>query len=254
MTDDAPVLLANAGGVLTVTLNRPAKRNAIDEPMLRALHAALDQADLDGTVRVVVLRGAGTDFCAGVDLHDLLASADRSMEENRASARRFADVLLRIREIPKPVIAVVQGRAMGGGAGLATAADLVYGARSARFVYPEIQRGFVPAVVLALLRRACPDKVAFDLVATGRPLEASEAAAWGLVSRVCDEAELESVVAGVAERLASSSASALALTKQLFYQLDGLSLSEGLERGAAVNAVSRAGPDFRAALQEFLKR
>jgi methylglutaconyl-CoA hydratase len=248
------VRLALEGGVLTATLNRPDKKNAIDTPMLDALVATLDRAELDAAVRVVALRGAGGDFCAGMDLNELLASADRSVEANRRAALRFADVLLRMRRLPKPVVAVVQGRALAGGCGLATACDLVLAAASARFGYPEVQRGFVPAIVLALLRRAVGEKLAFDLAATGRVVGAAEAAAGGLVSRVYDDAVFEREVDAVLRGLAASSASALALTKQHFYRLDGLGVEEGLRLGAEVNAVSRTTPDFRAALQAFLKK
>jgi methylglutaconyl-CoA hydratase len=248
------VRLALDGGVLTATLNRPDKKNAIDTPMLDALVATFDRAELDATVRVVALRGAGSDFCAGMDLNELLASADRSVEANRRAALHFADVLLRMRRLPKPVVAVVQGRALAGGCGLATACDLVLAAASARFGYPEVQRGFVPAIVLALLRRAVGEKLAFDLAATGRVLGAAEAAAGGLVSRVYDDAVFEREVDAVLRGLAASSASALALTKQHFYRLDGLGVEDGLRLGAEVNAVSRTTPDFRAALQAFLKK
>jgi methylglutaconyl-CoA hydratase len=248
------VRVALDGGVLTATLNRPEKKNAIDSAMLDALHATLDRAELDAAVRVVALRGAGGDFCAGMDLHELLASADRSVEDNRRAALRFADVLLRLRRLPKPVVAVVQGRALAGGCGLATACDLVLAAASARFGYPEVQRGFVPAIVLALLRRAVGEKLAFDLAATGRVIGAADAAAWGLISRVYDDAVFEREADAVLRGLAASSASALALTKQHFYRLDGLGVEDGLRLGAEVNAVSRTTPDFRAALQAFLKQ
>ena len=248
------VLVALEGGVLTATLNRPDKKNAIDTPMIDALLQALEQADLDAAVRVVALRGAGTDFCAGMDLHELLASADKSVEENRRAALHFAEIFLRMRRVPKPIVAVVRGRALAGGCGLATACDLVLAAESAKFGYPEVQRGFVPAIVMTLLKRAVGEKVAFDLAATGRILEAPEAAGLGLVSRVYEDSDFDDQVSEVLHALAAASASALAFTKQQFYQLDGLPFDDGLRLGADVNAVSRTTPDFRAALQAFLKK
>src|SRR6266581_7291909 len=185
------VLAALEGGVLTATLNRPEKKNAIDTPMIDALLTLLDRADLDAAVRVVAVRGAGADFSAGMDLNELLASADRPVEENRAAALRFGEIFRRMRAIPKPIVALVRGRALAGGCGLATGCDLVIAAESARFGYPEVQRGFVPALVMTLLRRAVGEKIAFDLAATGRVLSASEAAAIGLVSRVYEDADFE---------------------------------------------------------------
>ncbi len=254
MSESERVLLAVQGGVLTVTLNRPEKKNAIDTPMIAALLGAIERADLDGEVRVVALRGAGTDFCAGMDLNELLASADKTVEENRQAALRFGEIFIRIRKLPKPVVAVVHGRALAGGCGLATACDLLVAAESAKLGYPEVQRGFVPAIVMTLLKRTVGEKVAFDLAATGRILSAPEAAELGLVSRVYEDSDFEEQVGEVLRALAASSASALAFTKQQFYQLDGLRFEDGIQLGADVNAVSRTTPDFRATLQTFLKK
>ncbi|HYL56229.1 MAG TPA: enoyl-CoA hydratase/isomerase family protein [Gemmatimonadales bacterium] len=248
------VLTSLDGGILTATLNRADKKNAIDAPMIDGLLEVLGRADLDAGVRVVALRGAGSDFCAGMDLNELLASADKPVEENRRAALHFAEVFVRMRRLPKPIVAVVRGRALAGGCGLATACDIVLAAESAKFGYPEVQRGFVPAMVMTLLKRAVGDKVAFDLAATGRILEASEGAALGLVSRVYEDSDFDDQVGEVLRALAGASASALAFTKQQFYQLDGLPFEEGLRLGADVNAVSRTTADFRAALQAFLKK
>ena len=248
------VLVHLAGGVLTATLNRADKRNAIDTAMIDALLAVLEQADLDAAVRVVALRGAGRDFCAGMDLHELLASADHTLEQNRRAALQFAEIFVRMRRLPKPVVAVVQGRALAGGCGLATACDLILAAESAQFGYPEVQRGFVPAIVMTMLRRTVGEKIAFDLATTGRLLDGTEAAALGLASRVYEDADFEEQAAEVLRVLAEASPSSLAFTKQQFYQLDGLSFDEGLRLGADVNAVSRSTPDFRAALSAFLKK
>src|SRR5712692_11444115 len=248
------VLSTLEGGILTATLNRPEKKNAIDTPMMDALLMLLERADLDAAVRVVALRGAGGDFCAGMDLNELLASADKSVQENRQAALHFAEIFVRMRRIPKPIVALVHGRALAGGCGLATACDLVLATESAKFGYPEVQRGFVPAIVMTLLKRTTGEKVAFDLAATGRILGASEAAGLGLVSRVYEDSDFEDQVGEVLRALAAASPSALAFTKQQFYQLDGLPFEEGIRLGADVNAVSRTTPDFRSALQAFLKK
>ena len=149
---------------------------------------------------------------------------------------------------------MVQGRALAGGAGLATACDLVLAGASAQFGYPEIQRGFVPAMVMTLLRRAAGEKVAFDLAATGRVLSAGEALAAGLVSRVIPDAGFEAEAGRVLAALAATSGSALALTKRQFYQLDGLAFQEGISLGAQVNALARSTPDFKRAIAAFLDK
>lgn len=241
-------------GVLTLTLDRPDKRNALSAELIEALHAGLERADLDADVRVVAIRGAGPDFCAGADLDELLASADRTLAENEAAALRLGTLFTRIRRLPKPVLAVVQGRALAGGAGLVTACDIALAGSGARIGYPEIQRGFVPAMVMTLLRRAVGERHALDLALTGRVLGAAEARELGLISRVSPDEELERDAAALAASLSGSSASALALSKQLFYQLDGRSMDDGIAIGARVNAAARQTPDFRAAIAQFLRR
>jgi len=241
-------------GILTLTLNRPDKRNALSTPLLEELTRALTSADLDAGVRVVAIRGAGKDFCAGADLDELLASADRNPEQNEAAALIMGNVFIQMRALAKPVVAVVHGRVLAGGAGLATGCDLIFAPESAQFGYPEIQRGFVPAMVMTMLKRLVGEKVAFDLAATGRVLTAREAAGVGLISRVFPDADFENGVGQVLQGLAGASATALALAKKQFYQLDGLGFEAGIRLGAKVNALSRATPDFRTAIAAFLKK
>ncbi|HXI20893.1 MAG TPA: enoyl-CoA hydratase/isomerase family protein, partial [Gemmatimonadales bacterium] len=180
--------------------------------------------------------------------------ADQPPEDNERAALRLGTLFTRMRALPRPVVAVVHGRALAGGAGLATACDLVLACESARLGYPEIQRGFVPAMVMTMLRRLTGEKRAFDLVATGRVLGAREAWEIGLVSRVIPDPEFEATVAETLRALAATSASALGLTKRLFYELDGPSFADGIALGARINALARAHPDFRSAIAAFLDR
>jgi methylglutaconyl-CoA hydratase len=242
------------GGVLHVTLDRPEKKNAISLRMIAEITAALETADLSADVRAVVLRGAGQEFCSGLDLRELLESADLPPEENEQRAWDLGEVFVRLRALPKPTVAVVEGRALAGGCGLATACDLVLAKQGSQFGYPEINRGFVPAMVMTMLRRLVGEKVAFDFAATGRVVEAEEALRLGLVSRLLPAEGFDAAVDTFLATLTALSPSALALTKQQFYQLDGLGFTDGVKLGARVNAVSRATPDFRAAIESFLKK
>ena len=156
--------------------------------------------------------------------------------------------------LPKPIVALVHGRALAGGCGLATACDLILAAESAQFGYPEVQRGFVPAIVMTMLRRTVGEKLAFDLATTGRVLDGTEAATAGLASRVYEDADFEEQAGDVLRHLAGLSPSALAFTKQQLYRLDGMEFAEGIRLSADVNAASRITPDFRTALAAFLKK
>lgn len=246
------VLMSLEAGVLTLTLNRPDKRNALDAAVLDGLAEGLARAELEAGIRVVAIRGAGRDFCAGADLEELLASVDRTMAENERSALALGEIFLALRRLPKPSVAIVHGRALAGGAGLATACDIVIAGSSSRFGYPEIERGFVPAMVMTMLRRSVGEKRAFELVATGRQVGADEALALGLVSRVFPDPSLEAEAAILLATLATRSPTAFALSKQLFLELDERTFADGILLGARVNALSRSTDDFRRAIAAFL--
>jgi methylglutaconyl-CoA hydratase len=203
---------------------------------------------------VVVLRGTGKDFCAGLDLKELLATAEQSPDENEADAMHLGSLFIKLRALPKPVVAVTHGRTLAGGCGLATACDLVLASETGVFGYPEIQRGFVPAMVMTMLRRLVGEKQAFDLAATGRLVSAAEACAMGLVSRVLPDERYADETGAILQAMATSSASALAFTKRQFYELDGLSFADSIALGARINALARNTPDFRRAIEGFLSK
>ncbi len=248
------LLAARDGGVLTLTLNRPDKRNALDSAMVARLAEALAAADIDAAVDVIALKGAGKDFCAGADLDELLASVGQPLAAHEAHAMELGRVFIAMRKIPKPIVAVVHGRALAGGCGLATACDLVVARDDAAFGYPEVKRGFVPAMVMAMLTRSVSEKIAFDLVATGRTLSAGEAHDVGLVSRVLPAEGFDARVSELLSAMAASSGSALALIKQQLYNVDGRAFEDAIALGAQVNAVARSTPEFKRAVEGFLKK
>ena len=248
------VRVARAGGVGRVTLARPEKKNALDRRTADELRAALQSLEEDATVRVVLLTGEGPDFCAGADLEALERMLDATPDEHRADAAALGAVFVLIRAMRKPVVAAVRGRALAGGAGLATACDVVLAHEGAQFGYPEVRVGFVPAMVMTMLRRSAGEKVAADLVLTARLIDAREAERIGLVSRVISaerfEAEVEQTVLG----LAKSPPTALRLTKGLLYRLDGGDFEQGIAEGIRTNVEARATEDFRAGVRRFVQR
>ena len=241
-------------GVCTLELNRPDKRNALDGDLVSALHDALGDAAVDDDVRVIAIRGAGTDFCSGADLAELAKIADMGVEESLSDAQRMGDLFVAMRTIEKPIVAVVKGRALAGGAGLATACDLVLAADDAQLGYPEVHLGFVPAMVMAILRRKVGESRAFEIVARGHRLDAAEAERLGLFTRVFPAAEFDASAEAYLADLATRPPSALALSKRLFYGLDGLSFEEGIARGAEVNVIARMTEACRAGVRRFLAK
>ncbi len=244
---------AAAAGVARITLNRPDKRNAITAEMMAALRDALQGSAADSGVRVLLVRGAGKDFCAGLDLSEVLNSAE-SEEAALAAARRLGDLYIAMRRHPKPIVAAVQGRALGGGAGIATASDLIVASESAQFGYPEVKLGFIPAIVATMLQRAVNERQAMELALTGEPLSASRAHAIGLINRVFPDAEFEAGVERYVAALAEQSATAMSLSKTLLYQTDGMRFEESIEAGVQANVQARKTDDFKRGVERFLKR
>lgn len=241
-------------GVARLTLNRPEKRNALNDALVSELIAALRKADRDDSVRVLVITGAGKDFCSGADLAALQKIAAASVADNVADANSLLELFLLIRQLRVPVVAAVRGKALAGGCGLATACDLVLASRSARFGYPEVKIGFVPAMVMAILRRNVGEKRAFELITRGAEIDGTEACRIGLVNQVFADEQFEQGVDDYVRTFLKLSPSAMTLTKQLLYQMDGQTFSEALHSGLDVNVIARMTEECKKGIARFLKK
>ena len=243
-----------SGAVATVTLNRPEKRNALNDAVVQAIKRQLSELADHPTVRVVTLMGSGKDFCAGADLAEVATMAEAGLDEALAHANSLGDLFLQMRRFSKPIVAAVRGRALAGGAGLAIACDMVVAGDDAEFGFPEIHLGFVPAMVMALLRRKVSESQAFQLAALGERISATRARDLGLVNRVFSEAAFEAELESLLNEVASRPPGAVALTKQLLYGLDHTSFEAGIRRGAEVNALARSRDECREGIRTFLAR
>ena len=241
-------------GVLTLWLNRPEKRNALNAGLVEALSEALASAEARDDSRVTVLRGEGSDFCAGADLADLERITELGAEASLADAERLGALLLQMRRHPRPLVAAVHGRALAGGCGLATACDLILASEDAEFGYPEVHLGFVPAMVMAILRKKLTEGRAFELVALGGLIPASEAFRIGLVNRIFPAEGFAEGVDDFVKDLATRPPEALKLTKALLYELADLSMEDGIKRGAQVNVEARQTDACREGVRAFLAR
>ena len=254
MTDESnAVLYSVERAVARITLNRPDERNALNDGVIAGIKSGLRQADASEDVRTVVITGAGPDFCAGADLSALQKISNASIAENVLNARLLMELFALMRQVRVPVIAAVRGRALAGGCGLASAADLVLAAESARFGYPEVRIGFVPAMVTAILRRNVSEKHAFELLTSGGEISAQRAYEIGVVNRVFPDATFEGDVAAYVAGFEKMSKSAVALTKSLLYQTDGMAFREALETGVDVNVIARQSEDCKQGIARFLK-
>ena len=241
-----------SGRVATIVLDRPERRNALNAALVAELRSALRELDAEESVRVVALRGAGPDFCAGADLREVRDSVEAGVLASLEDAQALGDLFVEMRRLRRPIVALVHGRALAGGCGLATACDLVLATASARFGYPEVRLGFVPAMVMSILRRSTGETRAFELVALGMTIDAETAREYGIVNRVLADDDFEAAAAAYLDDLAERSASAVALTKRLLYQIDGVDFEAAIRTGAEVNALARLTDDCRAGIDRFL--
>jgi len=248
------VLISDHETTRFITMNRPEKRNALNDALIADLKAALREADAEETLRAIVIRGAGKDFCSGADLSALQKIASASFEENVEDARSLAELFELIRKVRVPVIAAVHGRALAGGCGLATACDLVLATNTVRFGYPEVKIGFVPAMVAAILRRNLGEKKSFELLTQGFEYSAEEALQLGLVNQLFDEENFDAAVTEYASRYAAVSRSAVAMTKSLIYDIDAQDFASAIEKGVVANANARMTEDCRRGIAKFLEK
>jgi methylglutaconyl-CoA hydratase len=248
------ILYRIENSIARITLNRPEKRNALNDALVQSLKDALNDADAKEDMRAILITGAGADFCSGADLSALQKIAENSIIENLHDAENLMRLFALMRRVKVPIVAAVKGRALAGGCGLASACDIVLAAQSAQFGYPEVRIGFVPAMVAAILRRSVSEKRAFELLTRGNLIDAREAERIGLINHVFDDDSFETEVENYLAGFAKVSRSAAMLTKRLLYHIDNLSFDDALQAGADTNAIARLTEDCRRGIARFLKK
>lgn len=239
--------------VATIALTVPEKRNAISAQMVADLTAALAHAD-ESRARAVILTGSGKAFCAGMDLDELQALAKSTQQKNFEDARRISRLFYRIYSFPKPLIAAVNGAAIAGGCGLATLADFTLAVPEAKFGYPEVKLGFMPALVAVFLRRQVGEKHARDLLLTGRIIDPAEAYRIGLITEIVPAERLMERAHELAATLAAASPTAIARTKKILLDFDDAAIRSELEAAIDANATIRTTPDFHEGVAAFLEK
>lgn len=250
---ESPLLLTDRGAVRTIAVNRPDKLNALDAATLDALHAAFDQAAEDPNVRVVVLTGTGPKaFVAGADISQM---SGLSAVEGRDFSLRGQRMMRRVEKMPKPVIAMVNGFALGGGLELAMCCHLRVAADTAKVGQPEINLGLIPGFggtqrLLRLAGRA----VALELCLTGAPIDAARALQLGIVNRVVPAAELEAETMKLAEQLANAAPLALRGMIDCVNVGAECGIEEGLEYESAQFGLIFSSEDMREGTRAFLEK
>lgn len=241
--------------IATITLNRPEKRNALNDVLVAELHQHFHQLSVNKEVKAILLRAEGPAFCAGADLAYLQELAGFSAEQNLEDSRRLKDCLLAIWNCPKPVIAAVQGPAVAGGCGLVSVADYVIAADKVIFGYPETRIGFAPAIVMVFMAKKISRASAWPLLQFGNTFSATRAHEIGLVNEVVEEGVFMSrVEAFLNEILTSNSQNSLEETKNLWRNVTSSSLEAELEEACQVNMRVRQSPDFAKGVSAVLEK
>ncbi len=240
-------------GILTITLNRPERRNALTPEMQEELIAAFEAAKT-GAVKVVILTGAGTAFCSGLDLAVLESMFEQTVEEQNADVQRTAELFRTLYTLPIPTIAAVNGHAIAGGTGLATLCDFTFAVPGAKFGYTEVKIGFIPALVSVFLRLQLGEKQARNLLLTGQLFDAQQAHALGLVNEIIEGEMLLKRVHLFAHELLQNSPSAMRKTKELLIAQTASELDARTERAVAASLQARQHPDFQEGVTAFLSK
>jgi methylglutaconyl-CoA hydratase len=239
---------------LTVILNRPEKRNALNDLMVKELKDIFSAVKEDSSIRSVTLTGAGKVFCSGADLSYLKELKDFSYNENLNDSLNLSKLFLEIYTLPKPVIAVVKGAAIAGGCGLATVCDFVISEKGALFGYPEVKIGFVAALVSAFLIRQIGERRAREMLLSGELYSAEEALKRGLITSVAEKETIEEQALELSLKLSKNSPLAMAESKKILSAAVYKDIKKELEFLARINAKFRETDDFLEGISAFLEK
>jgi enoyl-CoA hydratase/carnithine racemase len=250
-TQPEPVLIARRGAVQWITLNRPDRRNALNEDVVRRIDAAVAEAVAAGDCRAIVLTGAGEQaFCAGADLQKNVQGGAFDVDFSRPR-HYIVDLFKRLQDCPLPVVARVNGHAMAGGFGLLCACDMAVAADDVRIGTPESKVGVTPMMILPFMLRVLPPRRLQEMCVTGEQFGAAEALAWGVVNYVVPRAQLDEKVEWLLARILDKSPTAIRLGKQAYNAMRDMSLRESLEYAQAMVPVMSSTADAREGMQAF---
>jgi methylglutaconyl-CoA hydratase len=254
MMQPTTIHLSVADAIARVTLARPEARNAFNAEVVAELRATFDQLSGDAGVRAIVLAGEGKTFCGGADVNWMRASLELSRERNVEDAGAMSDMFRAIDRCPKPVVARIQGAALGGGAGLAAVCDIVVAGDDAVFGFTETKLGIIPAVISPFVLAKIGASNARALFLTGERFDARRARAIGLVHRVVPPGDLDTAVERIVFEMRSAGPSAVAAAKQLIVDVGAASYEDSRDLTARAIAAQRTSAEGQEGLRAFLER
>ena len=246
--DFQAIKLDIANNIITLTLNRPEKKNALNNVMMNELNYALAYAKQESSIRVVVIAAEGDIFCAGADL------TRTKSESNVPKIEGADDISLSLRHLYKPVICKIQGSVLAGALLIVTNATHAIAVKDAKFSAPEIHRGLWPFMVMAGLFRVMPKRAGLDFIMRGQPIDSSEAEKWGLINKCVDRVELDDAVSSLAEELANLAPETMQFGLEAYEKQDSKSFDEALPYLQKQIAKCFEGKDAKEGIAAFLEK
>lgn len=242
--------------ILEVVLNRPEKRNALNNVLIEELTEVFQRFSKNSDIKAIILTGAGSAFCSGADLEYLDRISKYSLEENKEDSTKLMRLYSTIYETKKPTIAMVNGPAIAGGCGLATVCDFIIASKeNAKFGYPEVKIGFIPAIVMVFLIKRIGEGLTKELVLTGKLYDAIEAKSLNLINEYVEHEKLRDYTFEFAQKLTSDNSSlAIGLCKDMIINFGNLNFKQALEYASNMNAVARMTEDCKKGIRAFLEK
>lgn len=237
-----------------IILNRPDKRNSLDEEMIKEITQTFNEFSNDTETRSIVITGAGENFCSGLYLDYLQKISEYDIMENKADSARFKNMLLAIYNCSKPVIAMVDGYALAGGCGIASACDIIVCSDKSQFGYTEVKIGFIPAIVMVFLLKRVSEAHAKELLLTSKFITGEEACRIGFVNKVVPQSELEKYVKRLCDDFKKLPQNSITLTKEMFRNVSEMSFESALEYAVDLNAITRMTDECKHGIMNFLSK
>lgn len=248
------ILIEESGQTKKIILNRPEKRNSLDEEMISELTSAIRKYSDDETTKTIILSGAGGNFCSGLYLDYLQKISEFDIVQNKMDSSRFKDLLIEIYSCRKPVIAMVDGYALAGGCGIASVCDLIVASDKSQFGYTEVKIGFIPAIVMVFLLKRVSETHAKDLLLTSKFISGEEAFKIGFINYLTSQNELEAVTMKLCEDMNKLPLSSMSLTKEMFKNISSMSFEASLEYAVGMNAITRMTEECKNGVRNFLMK
>jgi methylglutaconyl-CoA hydratase len=253
-TNNDKILIIDNKQTKKIILNRPDKRNSLDEEIINGIIDAINIFSNDSETRSVIITGAGGNFCSGLNLDYLHKISEFDIIENKKDSENFKNLLLTIYRCNKPTIAMVEGYALAGGCGIASACDLIVASDKAQFGYTEVKIGFIPAIVMNFLLKRVSEAQAKDLLLTCKFITGAEAFRIGFANYLVDQYMIESFTDKLCECLNQLPASSVMLTKEMFRNISSMGFESALGYAVDMNALTRMTEECKNGIKRFLSK